>query len=146
MSKKPALLFLLMSCVLSSGALATGGQFGVEFAIDAPWGLEPVANPDGSLTYGPIPIVVVFHDAIFEASRSRLEAHGLPKIPIGEFKEVRVVEWTQDQPHPQHPVTTVLPAELREVERRPLVRTQTREPDHGYVDLHRVVTAARFST
>ena len=130
MSKKRAFAFLLMSWTLSGGTLATGGQFGVEFAIDAPWRLEPVTNPDSSLTYGPISIVVVFHDAVFEASRSRLEGHGLPKIPIGEFQEVRVVEWTQDQPHPRHPVTTFLPAQLREIERRPLVSTKTREPDH----------------
>jgi hypothetical protein len=121
-----ALVFLGATAPRLSAAI--GGQFGFEFAIDAPWRLEP-RQAGGELTYGPIPIVITFHDAVFEAARSRPAGVVLPKIAVGALEEVRVTEWIADQPHPRQPVTIVKAEQLREVERKGLVSTKTREPD-----------------
>src|SRR5262245_2265063 len=109
-------------------AEATGGQFGLEFAIDAPWRLEPVPNRLGGYSYGPIPITIAFYDAAFEAARGSTAARALPKIAVGKLREVRVVEWTADQPHPRQPVTVIPASGMREIQRRLLVPTMTREP------------------
>lgn len=67
---------ILLSVLFLSGILthprsatALTGQFGLEFAIDAPWRIEPVPKPGGGISYGPIPITVVFTDANFEKDR-----------------------------------------------------------------------------
>lgn len=63
------LVVLLGMLSYSRSTTALNGQFGLEFAIDAPWRIEPIPQPDGALSYGPIPITVVFFDANFEKHR-----------------------------------------------------------------------------
>jgi hypothetical protein len=121
-------LLLGLSSQLSLGL---GGQFGFEFAIDAPWRLEPVKGPDGNLTYGPIPITIIFDDAVFELARPGVSAlTPLNPIDVGRLREVRVVEWVADQPHPRQPVTTITAREFREIQRKGPVSTLAVEPDH----------------
>lgn len=116
---------------LSSQGFGMGGQFGMEFAIDAPWRLEPVMGPGGNLTYGPIPIAVTFHDAVFEVARSRVSSFAsFNPIDVGRLREVKVVEWIADQPHPRQPVTTVSARQFREIQRKGPVSTLSVEPDH----------------
>ncbi|MEO8019450.1 MAG: hypothetical protein ABI769_16690 [Pseudomonadota bacterium] len=123
--------FGLLLGLSSQASFGLGGQFGFEFAIDAPWRLEPVKGPDGTLTYGPIPITVIFDDAVFEIARPGVGGFvNLDPIDIGRLREVRVVEWIADQPHPQQPVTTVSARQFREIERKGPVSTVTVEPDH----------------
>ena len=62
-------LFAVGIMMQPQSAGAIGGQFGLEFAIDAPWRLEPIPVRGGTQTYGPIPIVIAFHDAIFDDDR-----------------------------------------------------------------------------
>jgi hypothetical protein len=124
------LAFLILAfALLPRGVHATGGQFGLEFAIDAPWRLEPIRGPNGQLVYGPVPITIAFHDAVFEVARGRAASLVFDRIRVGRLKEVRVREYVADQPTPRQPLTVVTPSALREIERRPLVSTRTREPD-----------------
>ena len=54
---------LLLLGGIPSVAPAMGGQEGTfEFAIDAPWRLEPVVAPNGSTSYGAIPFVITLTD------------------------------------------------------------------------------------
>ena len=122
-------VLILAFALLPPRVHATGGQFGLEFAIDAPWRLEPIRAPNGRLAYGPVPITIAFHDAVFEVARGRAASFVFDRIHVGRLKEIRVREYVADQPTPRQPVTVVTPAMLREIERRPLVSTRTREPD-----------------
>src|SRR5678815_2729810 len=119
---------LALAVLLSHRVESIGGQFGLEWAIDAPWRLEPIPAPGGGYTYGPIPVVVVFHDAVFEADRGFLARRGLTQIDPGTLQSVRVVEWVADQPHPRQPVTVVQPRALHEIERKPVASTKAKEP------------------
>ena len=113
---------------------AIGGQFGLEFAIDAPWRLEPIptqipaAQRFGLIKYGPIPIVIAFHDAIFDDERGFIAKQFVGQIHVGALKEIRVVERSaQDGPIP----TTVIPLpQLREIESKRTVSTAQSEPPH----------------
>ncbi|MEO8063414.1 MAG: hypothetical protein ABI821_11780 [Pseudomonadota bacterium] len=121
----------LLLCLASQLSFGLGGQFGFEFAIDAPWRLEPVKGPDGNLTYGPIPIVITFDDAVFEVARSGVSSYTpLNPIDVGRLREVRVVEWTSDQPRPGQPSTTISARQFREIQRKGPVSTLSAEPDH----------------
>lgn len=122
------LFFLVTTVVGTTQVHATGGQFGLEFAIDAPWRLEPLRNADGSLSYGPIPITITFNDAVFEVNRDRLRGEAIEPIDIGRLREVTVREWVADQPIPRHPVVTIPAGQMYELERKVLVSTTTREP------------------
>jgi hypothetical protein len=110
-------------------AFGVGGQFGMEFAIDAPWRLEPVIV-NGAATYGPVPISVSFFDTAFEEARGKVGSEGFPKIHVGRLKEVRVVEWTSGDPRPRQPSTTIRPQQFREFDRKKLVSTKSAEPAH----------------
>jgi hypothetical protein len=130
MLKRPPIAALLFVLLCTVPMLSVGGQFGIEFAIDAPWRLEPVVV-NGAPAYGPIPIVVAFYDAVFEKTRPRVSSFtNLSPIDVGRFVEVRVIEWTQDQPHPRHPVTVLSSRDLREIHRKQLVSTKSAEPNH----------------
>jgi len=109
-----------------------GGQFGLEFAIDAPWRIEPVPGTGGKLSYGPIPIVIVFHDAIFEDNRPSLAKWaGFEKIRVGELVEIRVRERITEGPDTQNQETTDFPlSQLRELERKRWISTVDAEPVH----------------
>jgi hypothetical protein len=115
---------LAVALLLQAGpARAVGAQFGLEFAIDAPWRLEPVNG-----TYGPIPIVITFHDAIFESTRSPLflEYSFLTPILVGKVTEVIV----EERLAAQSLSTRILPTQLREIERKNWLSTKEQEPLH----------------
>ncbi|MGD9850864.1 MAG: hypothetical protein AB7T38_06340 [Nitrospirales bacterium] len=127
--------FYLMYGLLAAGSLlqpqsvgAIGGQFGLEFAIDAPWRLEPIPVRVGNHTYGPIPIVIAFHDAIFDDERGLIARKFVGQIHVGVLKEIRVVERSpQEGPIP----TTVIPlTQLREIESKRWISTSQSEPPH----------------
>src|SRR5262245_20477707 len=81
---------LLLAMSATQSASAVGGMFGMEFAIDAPWRLEPMRNSAGNLVYSPIPITIAFHDTIFEDGRSDTVAAVLPRIKVGKIIGIRV--------------------------------------------------------
>ncbi|MER8511041.1 hypothetical protein NKJ36_19975 [Mesorhizobium sp. M0142] len=107
---------------------AVGGQFGLEFAIDAPWRLEPVEAGDGGLTYTAIPISVTFHDAIYDDNRGDTEALFLERIHAGTLQEIEVIERVREGP--DNPSTIYQPGDLREIERQGWISTPDAEPEH----------------
>jgi hypothetical protein len=63
-----------------------GGQEGTfEFAIDAPWRLEPVVASNGQLSYGPIPLVMTVTD------ENAIPSDAFDK-PIGNFCDVTILQ------------------------------------------------------
>ncbi len=133
-------MYTRLACYLICGLLATGtilqpqsagaigGQFGLEFAIDAPWRLEPIPVRGGSHAYGPIPIVIAFHDAVFDDERGFLARQFVGQIRAGTLQEIRVVE----RSHQGGPIpTTVIPlTQLREIESKRWISTSQSEPPH----------------
>ncbi len=105
---------------------AVGGQIGLEFAIDTPWRLEPWSRPDGRMTYGPVPITITFHDAIFDDHRGTVGSLVIDQIHVGTLVEIEVVEQDATGKHP----TTIRPEQLREIERKMWISTKDLEPDH----------------
>lgn len=124
----PALLILLGLWV-APGAWGVGGQFGVEFAIDAPWRLEPYGTA-GRYRYDPIPIVVTFHDAVFDETRDRLGRLAVNRIRVGTLRRIEVVERLQGGPVPGRngSVTVVRPDQLRDIQRKARISTRDFEP------------------
>src|SRR5881397_610738 len=61
-------LLALVILLSPQSALTVNGQWGVVFAIDAPWRLEPIPGRTG-YSYGSIPIVIMFRQAINEMGR-----------------------------------------------------------------------------
>lgn len=116
------------AALCSSSAWAIGGQLGLSFAIDAPWRLEPIAQPGGELTYGPIPIVIAFHDAIFDTHRGQIQRQLLSRIHVGTLKEIRVMERIQDGP--TNPTVRIPLLQLREIERKRWISTRRAEPPY----------------
>ena len=120
-------------------ALPLAGQWGVVFGIDAPWRLEPIHLPNNrGYGYGQIPIVISFRQAINEGTREKgiiyvfaRNRFGLgSSITVGKITSVQVTEIVQNlilpdsnQVAPQ-PITQILPAQFREVERKRLLSTK----------------------
>jgi hypothetical protein len=125
-----AVRLLAAICILfvvgAPAARAIGGQFGLEFAIDAPWRLEPIVEPDGRLTYPAIPIFVTFEDAVYEQDRGSVASQIVDKLTVGRLKEIRVIEIAASGVQ----TTVIAPAQLHEIERKEKVSTRTREPAH----------------
>ena len=120
---------VLAVCALQAPtAHAIGGQFGLEFAIDAPWRLEPIASDAPEPQYGPIPIVISFHDAIFEDHRGQLGSLVIDRIHVGTLKEIIVTERVRGGP--DNPSTRIDPSQLREIERKMWISTVDQEPPH----------------
>ena len=111
-----------------SNSYAMGGQYGLEFAIDAPWRLEPTRMESGQLHYGAIPIVIEFADAIFEANRSVAASTVFKKIVVGSAKEVRIREYSSTTPNIVAAETVVPVAAFQEIERKLEMSTLAREP------------------
>jgi hypothetical protein len=107
-------------------AYAIGGQFGMEFAIDAPWRLEPIQASNGQLTYPPIPITIAFHDTIFEDGRGKIASVFLEPIDVGRLVGVTVHEMGTNVPQ----VTEVPVSALQEIEVKHLLSTKVAEPTH----------------
>lgn len=106
-----------------------GGQFGLEFAIDAPWRLEPIPTQGGGYSYGAIPIVIAFHDAIFDDTQGWIQRIFVTdQIHVGTIKEVRVIE--RGSLASDSPQTVILLSQLREIERKRWISTVKNEPTH----------------
>jgi hypothetical protein len=83
-----------------------------EFGADAPWRMEPSKAGDGSTEYGPIPIQVTIHDALYahlDRTLYAMDVSGFKPVPVqislpdallsvGKFHSVRVTELSLDQP------------------------------------------------
>src|SRR4051812_46550272 len=93
-------------------ALAIGGQFGLEFAIDAPWRLEPMPTGADRYSYTAIPITIAFHDTLFEDGRGTLGALAFEKISVGKLVGIRVTEIGANAP----PVTDIPINAMEEIE------------------------------
>ena len=119
--------FIIAALFKDTPAQSMGGQFGLEFAIDAPWRLEPVLTADG-LSYGPIPIVITFHDAIFDHHRGLIAEAFLGRINVGRIVTIEVREEAEESANAVR--RTVPITELREIERKRWVSTSTIEPLH----------------
>jgi len=102
-------------------ALAIGGQFGLEFAIDAPWRLEPTPIGADRYSYSAIPITIVFHDTVFEGAPGFFE-----KISVGKLVGVRVTEIGTNAP----PVTDIPVSSMEEIEVKRGLSTKLGEPIH----------------
>jgi hypothetical protein len=121
---------IIALCLLSASfAWAIGGQFGLQFAIDAPWRIEPYEQ-DGKLAYGPIPINIAFHDAVFDERRTAAARAVVNRIRVGKLVRVEVVERLQGGPVPGRAgaLTTVLPKQLRDIQRKRQISTKRHEP------------------
>ena len=124
-------ILVLISLVQPQSALSIVGQWGVTFAIDAPWRLEPIPTNSG-YTYGKIPIVISFRQAINEMGREyggtmRAVTGAGPAIWVGKAKEVTVVEYIDQPPYPN---LSIAPAQFREIERKRELSTKQNEPRH----------------
>jgi hypothetical protein len=117
---------LLLAMAVPQSASAIGGAWGFEFAIDAPWRLEPVKDSAGSFIYPPIPITIVFHDTIFEDGRGKIASTGLPKIAVGSIIGIRVFEIGTNAP----PVTEIRVKDMEEIEVKRDLSTKSNEPPH----------------
>lgn len=109
---------------VATDASAIGGQVGLEFAIDAPWRIEPV-HGTGGLEYGWIPITIAFHDAIFDHHRSTKAAVFLKRIHVGSLVRVEVEE--SDLQRGKW-VSQFAPTQLREIEWKDWISTVDEEP------------------
>jgi hypothetical protein len=107
-------------------ASAIGGQFGMEFAVDAPWRIEPIPLGGDSYAYSPIPITISFHDTIFEDGRGELAKLKLSRIAVGQFVGVRVSEIGTNAP----PVTDIPVSAMEEIEVKRDLSTKQGEPIH----------------
>lgn len=118
-------------------AVGMGGQFGLEFAIDAPWRIEPVPVPAGGYTYGAIPIIITFHDAIYDHHREgdpwyvelvQEKYLELEQIHVGSLKSIKVTEHVGVG----SPSTVIDLSQLREIERKRWISTREEEPPHEW--------------
>lgn len=126
---RPQLLLAALLTGLLLGpdaARGLGGQWGLEMAIDAPWRVEPI-EVDGKLTYGPIPIVIAFHDAVFDTYRRPLSQKLLPRLNVGILKGVEVTEIDASG---ESFTKTFTAAELDEIEATTDIPTTPGEPEH----------------
>lgn len=119
---------------------AMEGQFGLEFSIDAPWRLEPVPVKGGGNFYGPIPISITFHDAIFDHHRDSLTQAAvntlgplvgvnlnLEKRHVGLLQHVVIEEGGSNG---QKKSLQILAKNMREIERKRWISTKKEEPEH----------------
>lgn len=105
---------------------AVGGQFGLEFAIDAPWRIEPMAGASGQYTYPAIPINITFHDTIFEGGRGELASMQFEKISVGKIVGVRISEMGTNLPS----VSEIPVGALSEIELKRDLSVKAAEPQH----------------
>lgn len=124
----PRLAAALIAVAIASNVDALNGQFGVEFAVDAPWRLEPVLDDLGNAVYGAIPIAIEFADANFEADRSHAARLGYTSIYIGSLRGLRVREFAEDDPGAVAAETFISVGELQEIERKLQMSRRGSEP------------------
>jgi hypothetical protein len=115
----------------------------MEFAIDAPWRLEPIPQASGPHKYGNIPIVIVFHDAIYELSRNSIVTFAADFTPesvvsgnferlnVGELETIVVREHMTTGPDTDNSETSEIRlSDLVEIERKQWISTKADEPPH----------------
>jgi hypothetical protein len=131
MSKFSLTTLLGTLCFLAPGAaFASGGQPGIDIAVDAPWRIEPIPEAGGFVggtpkyTYGPIPIVITIQDAIFDVNRRKL-----PTVGLGAFDRVIVEEVTGKDPSGWK-TTLISRDDLTEIEAKYGVSQPGKEPEH----------------
>ena len=83
----------------------------MEFALDAPWRLEPQVD-GGTTTYGPIPITAVVHDANFS---NKSLSPGDKRVGIFVRLEI-AEEWLDDRGERVRILSRVSPQRLQELE------------------------------
>lgn len=125
------LLALSLLAATPNLARAMGGQYGVEWAIDAPWRLEPYVTTSGKPGYGAVPIVVEFADANFEVERSYVSSFAVSRLYIGSAKEVRIREYLAETPDKVEAETIIPVEKFIEIERKRKMSTKEEEPDHA---------------
>ena len=117
-------VFALLLLLPSNAAIATGGQFGMEFAIDAPWRIEPFVNAQGQMEYGPIPITITFHDVNFADG-----SFPTGDKKVGVFFNAEVIERQQLADFTVRDTSTeIFPNQLREIERKIRISEPETEP------------------
>jgi hypothetical protein len=126
LAKRACFAAIALGATFPQSAVAVGGQFGMEFAIDAPWRLEPAVNSDGRAAYTAVPITIVFHDTIFEDGRGTIASAVLEKISVGRIAGVRVSEIGTNVP----PVTEIPVSAFEEIEVKKDLSIKAGEPIH----------------
>ncbi len=93
LARRVATLAVILA-VAAGPALAIAGKGGkIEFAIDAPWRIEPVKDASGGLSYGSIPIQISIHDALFSALDERVISPSFTSDHhAGRFIEIIITE------------------------------------------------------
>lgn len=132
-----SLVLLVGILVHPRSAAANGGQFGLEFAIDAPWRIEPAPKPGGGYTFGPIPITITFHDAIFDHYRSSIGQFfanffigPLEKRHVGVLSSISITEVRHKNGRVFHYTPQLALGNIREIERKRWISTKNNEPRH----------------
>ena len=93
-----AMLGMLDSRSFAPPVYAIAGIEGTfEYAIDAPWRIEPAAIRNGSPIYGPIPIQISIHDAIF-VGRDPDYVRDLTDLSLGRVCSIEVRERAPGDP------------------------------------------------
>ena len=98
-----AAIFIAMLAMLDSRPFAppvhaiAGIEGTFEYAIDAPWRIEPAAIRNGSPIYGPIPIQISIHDAIF-VGRDPDYVRDLTDLSLGRVCSIEVRERAPGDP------------------------------------------------
>lgn len=78
----------------SPAALAIAGKGAkLEFAIDAPWRIEPTRDAAGNVTYGSIPIQISIHDALLSSLDELIQfPHWMSDNHAGRFVELIITQ------------------------------------------------------
>ena len=126
---KDALIVLLSGALVMATittAHSTGGYEGTfEYALDAPWRMEPHVLADGKIEYGAIPIQITIHDAMFaglDPGVSIFDALDDPRrldidlVGLGNICEIAVGEFQERRDGVQKTVTHFSLEDLAEIE------------------------------
>ena len=117
---------------------AAAGHWGVLFAIDAPWRLEPILEQTSvnqkTPRYGAIPISIMFRQAINEKGRQfgsvvRLGTGAGDEITVGKIDSIQVQEIQSITANVR---TNFGPGDLRDIESKRLISSKNNEPAHEF--------------
>jgi hypothetical protein len=81
-----------------------------------------------------IPIIITFHDAIFDDMRGTFSSLFLQRLHVGTLKGVTISEF-YDSDNATAITTNLTPQQLREIERKQLLSTKHNEPPHEVCNL-----------
>lgn len=87
-------LALTLTAVAGPAAAVGGYEGSLEYALDAPWRIEPWdASGNGDLRYGEIPIQLTFHDAVDAPRDADVAGDQMPELMLlGNFCDLRVTD------------------------------------------------------